>query len=328
MRLRWKSLKQTRRLINKKKEYRKKRKGIDFKRRIGSLFSLFFPLFSKKKKEMSLPFYIVDVFADKKYAGNQLAVFLEAENLSKDEMQQIAREINFAESTFVTKLDKENNKAEIKIFTPAHEMQFAGHPIIGTSWVLMNKVFDNSPESIKLNVPIGPISIQQSEDLIWLKAAQPKFWDIFSKEDFSVFSNLKNHDFENQFPIQEVTTGSAFVMVGLSSKRALENLILDKDKTDEWLKKNCKTPHRALYFYYLEGSKLFSRMLCIEHNQLIEDAATGSASTCLQAFLLKYHKPELEIVNYQGDYINRPSEIYFKGKLNDNEFDIKIGGKA
>ena len=277
---------------------------------------------------MSLPFYIVDVFTDKKYAGNQLAVFLDAENLSSNEMQKMAREINFAESTFVTKLDKENNKAEIKIFTPSQEMQFAGHPIIGTSWVLINKIFNNSPENITLNVPIEPIAIHQSDNLIWLKAAQPKFWDVFAKEDFTFFSNLKKEDFENQFPIQEVTTGSAFVMVGLSNKKALENLVLDKDKTDEWLKNHCKTTHRGLYFYYLEGSKLFSRMLCIEHNQLVEDAATGSASTCLQAHLLKYHKPEFELINYQGDYINRPSQIHFKGKLTENDFDIQIGGNA
>lgn len=277
---------------------------------------------------MNLPFYIVDVFTDKKYAGNQLAVFLDAGNLSSEEMQKIAREINFAESTFITKLNAENNTADIKIFTPEHEMQFAGHPIIGTSWILMNKVFENSPENIKLNVPIGPIAIHKTEDLIWLKAAQPKFWDVFSKEDFAVFSNLKKEDFENQFPIQEVSTGSAFVMVGLTSKRALENLILDKDKTDQWLKRNCKTTHRGLYFYYLEDSKLYSRMLCVENNQLVEDAATGSASTCLQAFLLKNHKPEFEMINYQGDYIDRPSQIYFKGKLVDNQFDIQIGGKA
>jgi trans-2,3-dihydro-3-hydroxyanthranilate isomerase len=243
-------------------------------------------------------------------------------------MQRIAREINFAESTFVTKLDKENNKAEIKIFTPSQEMMFAGHPVIGTSWELMNKILDNSPDEIKLNVTLGPIAIHQKEDLIWLKAAQPKFWDVFSKEDFTLFSNLKVSDFENQFPIQEVTTGSAFVMVGLSSKRALENLVLDKDKTDDWLKKHCKTMHRGLYFYYLEGSELFSRMLCIEHNQLVEDAATGSASTCLQAYLLKNYKTEFKLINYQGDYIGRPSQIHFKGKLTENEFDIKIGGKV
>lgn len=275
---------------------------------------------------MTLPFYIVDVFTDKKYTGNQLAVFLDAAGLSSEQMQKIAREINFAESTFITKLDAQNNSAEVKIFTPAHEMQFAGHPIIGTSWVLMHKVLKNAPENIKLTVPIGPITIQKTEELLWLKAAQPKFWDIFSKEVFPSFSNLKKEDFENQFPIQEVTTGSAFVLVGLSSKRALDNLVLDKDKTDDWLKKNCKTTHRALYFYYLEGTKLFSRMLCIENNQLIEDAATGSASTCLQAFLLKYHLPAFEIINYQGEAIGRPSQIHFKGKLTGEEFDIQIGG--
>jgi len=275
---------------------------------------------------MTLPFYIVDVFTNKKYAGNQLAVFLDAAGLSAEQMQKIAREINFAESTFITKLDAQNNSAEVKIFTPAHEMQFAGHPIIGTSWVLMHKVLKNAPEKIKLTVPIGPITIQKTEELLWLKAAQPKFWDIFSKEVFPSFSNLKKEDFENQFPIQEVTTGSAFVLVGLSSKRALDNLVLDKDKTDDWLKKNCKTTHRALYFYYLEGTKLFSRMLCIENNQLIEDAATGSASTCLQAFLLKYHLPAFEIINYQGEAIGRPSQIHFKGKLIGEEFDIQIGG--
>lgn len=277
---------------------------------------------------MTLPFYIVDVFTDTKYAGNQLAVFFNAESLNSQQMQQITREINFAESTFITKLDAENDRAEVKIFTPAHEMQFAGHPIIGTSWVLMHKVFENSPENIKLNVPIGPITVLKTDELIWLKAAQPKFWDIFSKEEFAGFSNLNKEDFENQFPIQEVTTGSAFVLVGLSSKRALEQLVLDKDATDSWLKKNCKTAHRALYFYYLEGSNLYSRMLCIENNQLIEDAATGSASSCLQAFLLKYHQPELELVNYQGDYIGRPSQIHFKGKLSNDLFDIQIGGQV
>ena len=277
---------------------------------------------------MNIPFYIVDVFAEKKYAGNQLAVFLGADALSAEEMQTIAREINFAESTFITALEPENSTAEIRIFTPEHEMKFAGHPIIGTSWVLMNRIFGNQPQKITLSVPIGEIQVHQSEGLIWLKAAQPEFWDIFSKEDFLAFTNLKADDFDAKFPIQEVTTGSAFVIVPLKNKTALENLVLDKDKMNEWLKVNCRTNHRAFYFYYLEGSELTTRMLCVENNQLIEDAATGSASTCLQAFLLKYHSSEIQITNHQGDYINRPSQIYFNGKVSNNHFDIEIGGKA
>ena len=277
---------------------------------------------------MKIPFYIVDVFAEKKYAGNQLAVFFDAENLSDANMQKIAREINFAESTFITKLSPENNTAEIRIFTPEYEMKFAGHPIIGTSWVLINKIFENQPQNIVLSVPIGEIPVNQSGDLVWLQAAQPEFMDTFSTEDFSSFSNLSSSDFDDKFPIQEVTTGSAFVIVPLQNKKAIENLLLDQDKMNKWLHAHCKTSHRALYFYCLKDSKLISRMFCIEDNQLKEDAATGSASTCLQAFLLKYHLTEIEIINHQGDYINRPSQIYFKGKLSENHFDIKIGGKT
>ncbi|TDE54389.1 PhzF family phenazine biosynthesis protein [Flavobacterium sp. GT3P67] len=277
---------------------------------------------------MNLSFYIVDVFTKKKYAGNQLAVFLEAGALSDEQMQKIAREINFAESTFITKLEPKISAAEIRIFTPEHEMKFAGHPIIGTSWVLMNKIFENQPEKIALSVPIGEIPVHQSGDLVWLQAAQPEFLDTFSAEDFLTFSNLSSADFDDAFPIQEVTTGSAFVIVPVKNKKVLENLILDKNKMDEWLHANCKTNHRALYFYCLEETELISRMLCIENNQLIEDAATGSASTCLQAFLLKYYSPEIQIINHQGDFINRSSQIYFDGKLTENHFDIKIGGET
>lgn len=277
---------------------------------------------------MNLSFYIVDVFAERKYLGNQLAVFTGADVLNTDEMQKIAGEINFAESTFITKFDSENAVAEIRIFTPEHEMQFAGHPLIGTSWVLINRIFENQPKNISVKVPIGSIPIFQSGDLVWLQSAQPQFLDTFSAVDFLNFSNLIKSDFDDEFPIQEVTTGSAFVIVPLKSKKALENLILDKDGMNQWLHAHCKTNHRAIYFYCLEEENLVSRMFCIEDNQLKEDSATGSASTCLQAFLLKYYSAEIKIINHQGEFMNRASQIYFDGKLFNNHFDIKIGGKT
>jgi trans-2,3-dihydro-3-hydroxyanthranilate isomerase len=277
---------------------------------------------------MTIPFYIVDVFAENKYSGNQLAVFLDADKLSDEEMIKITREINFAESTFVTAVFPESAMATIRIFTPQHEMQFAGHPIIGTSWVLMNKVLDDNPQEITLSVPIGYIPVFQETDLVWLQAAQPEFLNTSNKEDFLLFSNLNADDFDSRFPTQEVSTGSAFVIVVLKSLKILENLNLDKDKMDLWLRANCCTNHRALYFFCLEDQKLNSRMFCIENNQLVEDAATGSASSCLQAFLLKYHSSAINTINYQGDFINRPSEIYLNGIFSENHFDIRIGGKT
>lgn len=275
---------------------------------------------------MTIPFYIVDVFTEKKYAGNQLAVFFNAQDLSTIQMQEITREINFAESTFVTAIDAEKAQATVRIFTPASEMQFAGHPVIGTSWVLINKIWNSGKKSIILNVPIGPISVQEMNDQLWLKAAQPAFLDVFSKEDFASFSNLRITDFDSRFVVQEVTTGSAFVIVPLKSKEALNAIALDTEKTARWLNANCKTQHKALYFFSLEGEILHTRMLCIEYNQLIEDAATGSASTCLQAFLLQYHEPVINLINNQGECVNRPSQIYFDGRVQDNHFDIRIGG--
>ena len=206
---------------------------------------------------MNLPFYIVDVFTEKKYAGNQLAVFLDAHSLSTEQMQLIAREINFAESTFITKLDGQKCAATIRIFTPEHEMKFAGHPIIGTSWVLMHKVLKNQPDKITVSVPVGEIPVRQVGDLVWLQAAQPQFLDIFSKEDFTNFSNLSSTDFEDNFPIQEVTTGSAFVIVPLKTKNALQNLILDKEKTNDWFYNDFLTIHSSSPYLKLNSSTPF-----------------------------------------------------------------------
>ena len=133
---------------------------------------------------MKLPFYIVDVFAEKKYAGNQLAVFLDADGLNSEEMQKIAREINFAESTFITKIQPENNKAEIRIFTPYQEMQFAGHPIIGTSWVLMNKIFESHLEI--LNYRFQLVKFQFINQEIWFgcRRRNLNFGIFFQKKIF------------------------------------------------------------------------------------------------------------------------------------------------
>ena len=152
------------------------------------------------------------------------------------------------------------------------------------------------------------------------------FYKLSSANEYQHY--LKKNDFSSDFPIQEVSTGSAFVIVPLNNREALTNLKLDLLSTHEWLQSNCKTAFQALYFFYLEGNDLYSRMLYIENGQLKEDAATGSASTCLQAYLLRYYSSDLQLLNQQGDYIGRPSRIYFDGNCRNNNFEIKIGGKT
>jgi trans-2,3-dihydro-3-hydroxyanthranilate isomerase len=105
--------------------------------------------------------------------------FFLCEHIPENQMQEIAAEINFAESTFITKMNPDEATAEIRIFTPV-EMQFAGHPIIGTSWVLMNKIFNNNLKKY-CNGSYWPNSVYQSEGLVWLKAAQPQFLIFFQR---------------------------------------------------------------------------------------------------------------------------------------------------
>jgi trans-2,3-dihydro-3-hydroxyanthranilate isomerase len=277
---------------------------------------------------MELPYYIVDVFAEKKYAGNQLAVFANCNDLTTIQMQQIATEINFAESTFITNYDSQTNVANVRIFTPEYEMKFAGHPTIGTSWILMHEIFNGQPKKVQLLLPVGLIPVNDVEGILWFQAVQPVFYDVHQIAGIQSFTNLLMPDFNDSLPVQEVSTGSAFVIVPLKNKEALAQLIVNKEAMNNWLNSNCKTAFRALYFFCMENDAIYSRMLFIENNQLKEDAATGSASSCLLAYLLKNYSKKIQMTNHQGNYINRPSQLYFDGEVIENEYHIKIGGKT
>ena len=104
-------------------------------------------------------FYIVDVFAEQSYAGNPLAVVVEANTLSTETMQRIAAEMNFSETTFVNPDAEKNNSYRVRIFTPTKEIDFAGHPILGTAMVVRDYVSNSSEKNVVLNLSVGPIPV-------------------------------------------------------------------------------------------------------------------------------------------------------------------------
>jgi len=106
-----------------------------------------------------LTFYIVDVFAEKKYSGNQLAVFKNAKALSDNEMQRIAKEMNYSETTFILSEEKRNSGYDVRIFTPEKEVPFAGHPTLGTAYVIQREIIKKPVEKIILNLKIGQIPV-------------------------------------------------------------------------------------------------------------------------------------------------------------------------
>ena len=116
---------------------------------------------------MSHRFYMVDVFAERPYAGNQLAVVVGADDMSGETMQQVAAEMNYSETTFVTSAHEADEEYRVRIFTPAREIAFAGHPILGTAWVVRHHVAPEAAGPVRLRLDVGqvPVTFETSPSL-------------------------------------------------------------------------------------------------------------------------------------------------------------------
>ena len=122
---------------------------------------------------MPHPFHIVDVFAETRYAGNPLAVVLDAGDLHPPEMQRIAAEMNYSETTFVLSRTPRDGGYGVRIFTPVQELPFAGHPTLGTAWVLRHEVARGTPTQLLLDLGVGriPVTFETSDgEIAWLTA--------------------------------------------------------------------------------------------------------------------------------------------------------------
>jgi trans-2,3-dihydro-3-hydroxyanthranilate isomerase len=276
-------------------------------------------------------FYLTDVFGNSRYSGNQLAVFLDFGKLEADEMQKIAREINFSETTFITSRDKTNGGYPARIFTPAKEIEFAGHPTLGTAYIIHQHLEDGNSELIRLNLKVGQIPVTFHGDVIWMKQNQPKFGKILDTELVSRVLGLDTGSIDERFPIQEVTTGLPFTVVPLKSLQALKQARVDLDSYKDFTE---QTLARGILVFsaeaYEEHHDLSSRVF-VPYLGIPEDPATGSATGCLAAYLLKHRMfgdGNLQITIGQGYEIGRPSELKIKADHAGNEFNIHVGGRV
>lgn len=172
-------------------------------------------------------FYIADVFAEEKYAGNQLAVIRDADGLSAEEMLAIAREMHFSETTFILSETPRDGGYDVRIFTPGGELPFAGHPTLGTAFIIQQKIIGRPVETVNLNFKVGQIPVsfnyrQDQPDIIWMKQIAPVFDEVFTPAELEPVLGLGVDDFDARFPIQSVSTGVAFVMVPLKTREAIK----------------------------------------------------------------------------------------------------------
>jgi trans-2,3-dihydro-3-hydroxyanthranilate isomerase len=289
-------------------------------------------------------YYIVDVFATHKYEGNQLAVFLDLENqLSDKQMQQIAREINFAETTFI-KENKGNRRFVVRIFTPEHEVPFAGHPSLGTSYIIAKFLLPAIPDKLTLELAHSDLAISiekpdnLDESILFMRQAQPEFRETFTQGEVAEGLKLNPANINTSLPIQEISTGLPYIIIPLKNRAAIDNLSLDLASFKHFLlarnkyRTNSATGHStSLFFFtnetYESANQYNTRMLLIENERLSEDAATGSANGCFLAYLLKHVSKKINANVEQGFQMGRKSYLYLNGETAHGTYQINVGGR-
>ena len=286
----------------------------------------------------SLPLYLVDVFAEEKYAGNQLAVVRDAKQLSTAEMQKIAKEMHFSETSFILSNEKRQGGYDVRIFTPETELPFAGHPTLGTAYIIQQEIIKKPVTKVVLNLKVGQIPVtpiyngEGQPDILWMKQKQPTFGQTFKAETIAQVLSLSPADIEAAFPIQEVSTGVPDIMVPLKTLSAVKRARIDQDKYAQLIK---KIESKGLLIFSPEtyhGDNHLNVRFFADYYGVPEDPATGSANGCLAAYLVKHNyfgQNQINIRVEQGHEIGRPSLLHLKARQSKNgRIDVNVGGKV
>jgi len=288
-------------------------------------------------------FYQLDVFTDKKFCGNPLAVFPDAKGISDTEMQQIATEMNLSETVFV--FQSENALRRLRIFTPTQELPLAGHPVVGT-WNLLSHLGvvpknDTGTTRIDQEVKLGilPVEIEfidNKPSRITMTQGTFKSGDIVTDKDeiekLAVGLGLHKSDIQmdEQLPIQTVSTGIGSLAVPVKSLAALEKCKINPGVLSEVYLKYGAVGCFPFTFETLEKESSVHARFFAPNDAIQEDPATGSAAGSLSGYLVHYGAIDKnQFTIEQGDFMKRPSRITAevrgeKGKIEE----VRIGGKS
>ena len=281
-----------------------------------------------------------DVFTSRPLVGNQLAVFPDGRGLTTGQMQAIAREMNFAETTFILPAERPDTDIRMRIFTPGVEMPMAGHPTVGSTFALAhNGVIPRGQKQFVFGLNVGPTRVDlewEGDDLrfVWMTQARPTFGPpIADRAAAAGAVGLREGDLAPGLPIQEVSCGVPYVLMPLRDREAVDRATAPSLSFE--LPGLSRARPAILLFAHdipLKPDSTYSRMFAPGLG-VVEDPATGSAAGPLGCYLVEHRlvsgDDARQIVNIQGVKMGRDSRIHIAIAGSPGAItDVKVGGAA
>jgi trans-2,3-dihydro-3-hydroxyanthranilate isomerase len=292
--------------------------------------------------ERAYEFVQLDVFTQTPLTGNPLAIFTDARGLKDAEMQALSREMNLSETTFILPRDAASEAEEgqkVRIFTVAEELPFAGHPTLGTALHLYAANSASDSKEITLDLKAGKIpvrftanSVNAGHDRVdgqvfgEMRQRDPEFGATLSRDEVARVIGIAAD--EIPWPIQIVSTGLPFAIVGIRNQEALANLNFSHAQAEEFLKNS-----DAKFFYFLCPERQKNRLEASARMFFYggEDPATGSAAGCAASWMVQHGiaNSDEQVLIRQGVEIRRPSEIYVRATRDGQRVtNVRVGGYA
>ncbi|HYL59533.1 MAG TPA: PhzF family phenazine biosynthesis protein [Candidatus Acidoferrales bacterium] len=287
-------------------------------------------------------FTIVDVFTSRPFGGNQLAVFTDAAALTPAEMQTLAREMNFSESTFVTAAEVAGAMRRVRIFTPRNEIPMAGHPTVGTTWLLASRgdiALDSACVDATLQLGIGPVTVSIESangrpSFVWMTHRAAEFGAIRrDRAKIAKALGVTAADIRDDLPIQIASTGIPFIFVPLKTLDALARCAPNEAALAKLFKAG--EPRLPVHIFVANQSNDFSvraRMFAPHTDGIPEDPATGGAAAPFGAYAARHGLIDSAGATFtisQGVEMGRPSDIRVEVRRKaDGVLGIRIGGRC
>jgi trans-2,3-dihydro-3-hydroxyanthranilate isomerase len=251
-------------------------------------------------------------------------------------MQRLAREMNFSETTFIESREPRNGGYDVRIFTPAREVPFAGHPTLGTAYVIQRELIRRPVPQLVLNLGCGPITVDftyQGDrlDVVWMRQPAPTFGRTLDPDPVPRLLALERADLDDRWPVQEASTGLPFLVIPLRTLDAVKRVRISSDAYREL---TATTDAKAILVFapgtYVPGNHLNVRVFA-EYYGTPEDPATGSANGALAAYLAKYRyfgASPVDIRVEQGYEIARPSLLFLRADDRNGDIAVQVGGRV